>query len=122
MPNKAGSACFSGRTHCHKTGQGQGAYCSSDHEPSSTEQALQDKWGLRQYNREVSLHTHTILTFVSWRVLQVTEGDIWRKGSLDGFLVLPGMAVLTLLTNWVSCAAQILKQEARHVCAWRAMK
>lgn len=36
---------------------------------------------------------------------------------LDRFLVLPGMAVLTLLTNWVSCMAQILKQEVRHVCA-----
>lgn len=45
-----------------------------------------------------------------------------EERQLDGFLVLPGMAVLTLLTNWVSCAAQILKQEARHVCAWRAMK
>lgn len=45
-----------------------------------------------------------------------------EERQLDGFLVLPGMADLTLLTNWVSCAAQILKQEARHVCAWRAMK
>lgn len=45
-----------------------------------------------------------------------------EERQLGGFLVLPGMAVLTLLTNWVSCAAQILKQEARHVCAWRAMK
>lgn len=36
---------------------------------------------------------------------------------LDRFLVLPGTAVLMLLTNWVSCMAQILKQEVRHVCA-----
>lgn len=36
---------------------------------------------------------------------------------LDRTLVLPGMAVLMLLTNWVSCMAQILKQEVRHICA-----